>query len=209
MFSDTSVPLLQNNYMNFLAHTFLSNNNTKIAIGNLIGDMVKGDAWKHYEREVSVGLQLHRKIDDFTDKHPVFLHTRDLIKPQFNRYAGIVTDIYYDHFLARNWNDYHPLELQKFVNQLYIALIKYYPSLPPRGQRVIPFMILRNWLGTYGYFESLHQIFLGMHRRTQERGNMNHAVDVLQQNYQTIESDFKAFFPELEKFSLAKLQEFL
>lgn len=195
----------QNNNMNFLAHTYLSDNNTKIAIGNLIGDMVKGDAWKNYVREVSIGLQLHRAIDEFTDKHPVFLHTRDLIKPHFNRYAGIVTDIYYDHFLARNWNDYHPLKLQKFVNQLYIALIKFYPSLPPRGQRVIPFMILRNWLGTYGHLEPLHQIFLGMHRRTHEKGNMSLAVEKLKLHYTEIEIDFKEFFPELIVFSKERL----
>lgn len=193
--------------MNFLAHTYLSNNNTRIAIGNLIGDMVKGDAWKNYEREISIGLQLHRAIDDFTDKHNVFLRTRDLVKPYFNRYAGIVTDIYYDHFLARDWNDYHPQDLQKFVNNLYKALVRHYASLPPRGQRVVPFMILRNWLGTYGYFEPLHQIFLGMHRRTQEKGNMNKAVDVLQKHYHEIEVDFREFFPDLIDYSKKRLIE--
>jgi acyl carrier protein phosphodiesterase len=193
--------------MNFLAHTYLSNNNTKIAIGNLIGDMVKGDAWKNYEREISIGLQLHRSIDDFTDRHPVFVRTRDLVKPYFNRYSGIATDIFYDHFLARKWNDYHPQELQKFVNKLYINLIRHYAVLPPRGQRVIPFMILRNWLGTYGYFEPLHQIFLGMHRRTQERGNLDQAVEVLQKHYQEIDADFVEFFPDLVYESRLKLSE--
>lgn len=193
--------------MNFLAHTYLSDNNIKIAIGNLVGDMVKGDAWKNYEKDISIGLQLHRAIDDFTDKHEVFLRTRDLVKPYFNRYAGIVADIYYDHFLARDWNDYHPQDLQKFVNNLYKNLIKYYTSLPSRGQRVIPFMILSNWLGTYGHFEPLHQTFLGMHRRTQERGNMHLAVEVLQKHYPEIESDFMEFFPELVEFSKKKLKD--
>lgn len=195
--------------MNFLAHTYLSNNHTKVAIGNLIGDMVKGDAWKNYEREISIGLQLHRNIDDFTDHHSVFLRTRDLVKPYFNRYSGIATDIFYDHFLARKWNDYHPQELQKFVNRLYIHLIKNYAVLPPRGQKVVPFMILRNWLGTYGHFDPLHQIFLGMHRRTQEKGNLNQAVEVLQKHYLQIESDFMEFFPDLVNDSQQKLSELL
>lgn len=193
--------------MNFLAHTYLSDNNTKIAIGNLIGDMVKGDAWRNYEREISIGLQLHRSIDEFTDNHHVFMRTRDLIKPYFNRYAGIVVDIYYDHFLANDWNEYHPQDLQKFVNHLYRSLIRYYPSLPARGQRVIPFMILRNWLGTYGHFEPLHQIFLGMHRRTQEKGNMHQAVEILKKYYGEIEDDFKEFFPGLVNFSKERLEE--
>lgn len=191
--------------MNFLAHTYMSDNNTKIAIGNLIGDMVKGDAWKHYERDVSIGLQHHRAIDHFTDKHPVFLKTRELVKPYFNRYSGIVVDIYYDHFLARDWSEYHPQDLQKFVNQLYKSLVLFYPSLPPRGQRIVPFMIIRNWLGTYGHFGPLHQIFLGMHRRTQEMGSMNRAVEILQKHYTQIEENFKEFFPDLVEFSKEKL----
>ena len=193
--------------MNFLAHVYLSGDNPSIALGNLIGDMVKGDAYNQYEREIRLGLIHHRAIDEFTDSHEVWKHTRELIRPYFNRYAGIVTDIYYDHFLAKFWTEYSDRELQVVVNEIYRLLIKKYRVLPSRAQRVIPFMVLRNWLGTYGHFGPLHQVFLGMNRRTHEKGHMHLAVEKLKLHHDELEADFREFFPDLVVFSQRKLAE--
>lgn len=193
--------------MNFLAHTYLSGNNKTIALGNLIGDMVKGDSYLQFEKDIRIGLQLHRAIDHFTDQHEVFKHSQNLIRPYFNRYAGIVSDIYYDHFLAKYWNEFSEESLQNFVQSIYILMIKKYLSLPPRAQRIAPFMILRNWLGTYGHFQPLHQVFLGMHRRTQELGNMQQAVEILQLHYDELEKDFRLFIVDIKAFSEEKLLE--
>ncbi|MCK5774848.1 MAG: DUF479 domain-containing protein, partial [Bacteroidales bacterium] len=92
--------------MNFLAHIYLSGKNKDIALGNLIGDMVKGRSYEKYEQDIRIGLLLHRAIDDFTDKHELFLKSKRLLSQDFNRYAGIVLDIYYDHFLATHWRHY-------------------------------------------------------------------------------------------------------
>jgi len=191
--------------MNFLAHLYLSGSNQNIALGNLIGDMVKGDAFKKFPEDIKTGLILHRAIDEYTDAHDSFKKSRALIRPYFGRYAGIVTDIYYDHFLAKYWNEYSPTDLQKTVHAIYILLIRKYRSLPPRVQRITPFMILRNWLGTYGYFEPLHQVFLGMHRRTEEKGHMDLAVEKLKIHYEELEKDFRAFMPDVIHFSKKKL----
>lgn len=191
--------------MNFLAHLYLSGSNQDIALGNLIGDMVKGDAFKKFPEDIKTGLILHRAIDEYTDAHDSFKKSRALIRPYFGRYSGIVTDIYYDHFLAKYWNEYSPADLQKTVQAIYILMIRKYRSLPPRVQRIAPFMILRNWLGTYGYFEPLHQVFLGMHRRTHEKGHMDLAVEKLKIHYEELEKDFRAFMPDVIRFSEEKL----
>ncbi len=193
--------------MNFLAHTYLSGENKNVALGNLIGDMVKGNAYKNYEQDIRTGLVLHRAIDSFTDNHEVFLRSKRLISPYFNRYSGIVTDIYYDHFLAKYWSDYCLMDLQKYVNEIYILLIKKYTYLPPRAQRIIPFMIIRNWMGNYGQLQPLHYVFLGMHRRTQKKGNMHKAVEILEINYSELEQDFRIFMEDVRIFSQEKLIE--
>lgn len=193
--------------VNFLAHTYLSGENKNIALGNLIGDMVKGNAYEAYENDIRTGLILHRAIDSFTDSHKVFLRSKKLISPHFNRYAGIVTDIYYDHFLAKYWDDYHHKNLQEYVNEIYILLIKKYLQLPPRGQRIVPFMIIRNWMGNYGHLQPLHYVFLGMHHRTQKKGNMHQAVDILQLHYEELEKGFRIFFEDVKQFSNQKLAE--
>ncbi|NPD47555.1 MULTISPECIES: ACP phosphodiesterase [unclassified Lentimicrobium] len=191
--------------MNFLAHIYLSGNNKEIALGNLIGDMVKGNAYENYPKDIRTGLILHRSIDEFTDAHLDFKHSCEIIKPYFNRYAGIVADIYYDHFLAKYWSEFSDIELQKTVNDIYILMIKKYRLLPARAQRIAPFMILRNWLGTYGHFEPLHQVFLGMHRRTSEKGHMDIAVQKLKVHYEELEKDFRLFMPDVIEFSNKKL----
>ncbi|NOR87335.1 MAG: DUF479 domain-containing protein [Bacteroidales bacterium] len=193
--------------MNFLAHTYLSGENKKVALGNLIGDMVKGNAYENYEKDIKTGLILHRAIDSFTDSHEVFIHSKNLVTPYFKRYSGIVTDIYFDHFLAKHWNKYCDKDLQQFVNEIYILLIKKYTQLPPRAQRITPFLIIRNWMGNYGHLQPLHHVFLGMHRRTQKLGNMHQAVEILQQHYDEIEKDFHIFFEDVRVFSQEKLAE--
>lgn len=191
--------------MNFLAHIFLSGTNQQIALGNLFGDMVKGNAYEDYPTDIRTGLILHRSIDEYTDTHASFKHSQKLIRPYFNRYAGIVTDIYYDHFLAKYWEEFSDIDLQTMVNDMYTLMIKKYRMLPFRAQKIIPLMILRNWLGTYGHFEPLHQVFLGMNRRTSEKGNMDRAVDKLQLHYLELEEDFRAFMPEVIEFSRQRL----
>lgn len=191
--------------MNFLAHIYLSGKNQQIALGNLFGDMVKGNAYEDYPADIRTGLILHRAIDEYTDAHSSFKHSQNLIRPYFNRYAGIVTDIYYDHFLAKYWEEYSETDLQKIVNDIYVLMIKKYRMLPPRAQRIVPFMILRNWLGTYGHFEPLHQVFLGMNRRTSEKGHMDIAVEKLKRHYSELENDFRVFMPDVINFSRQKL----
>jgi len=191
--------------MNFLAHIYLSGTNQQVALGNLFGDMVKGDAYKKYPEDIRTGLVLHRAIDEFTDAHSSFKQSRDLLKPYFNRYAGIVTDIYYDHFLAKNWNEFSDVDLQTTVQAIYSLMIKKYRILPARAQKIAPFMILRNWLGNYGHFDPLHQVFLGMHRRTKEKGHMDLAVEKLKFHYKDLEEDFRTFMPDIIQFSEEKL----
>jgi len=193
--------------LNFLAHIYLSGENKNIALGNLIGDMVKGKAYENYEHDIKTGLLLHRAIDHYTDKHEIVLKSKKMIAPDFNRYAGIVLDIYYDHFLAQNWNRYCKTELQEYVNEMYVLLIKNYTSLPLRAQQISPFMIIRNWLGNYGNKKSLYYIFLGMHRRTRKLGNMHQAMSVLKSHYSLLEKDFFLFFDDLQEFSKNKLIE--
>ena len=41
---------------------------------------------------------MHRKLDSFTDSHPVFLRSRGRISDMNRRYSGVLIDMFYDHF---------------------------------------------------------------------------------------------------------------
>jgi acyl carrier protein phosphodiesterase len=187
--------------MNFLAHAHLSGSNKDVLLGNFIADAVKGKKWLSYRQDIQAGILLHRKIDTFTDNHELFRQSVNRVKKDFGRYSGIVMDIFYDHFLARNWQNYHEDELVVFAAHVYGILTRNILILPNRTKRLLPFLISQNWLTSYAEFEGLKQVFYGMDRRTGRVSGMDNAVESLIRNYGELFTDFVTFYPQLIDFS--------
>ncbi len=195
--------------MNFLAHAHLSGDNDNIVFGNFIADSVKGKSYNGFHKEIMIGILLHREIDTFTDHHPIARNSRELIRDNYGKYSGIVVDIYYDHFLARNWEDYYETELSKYSAQVYLILAKRFLILPKRIKRLLPFLIGQNWLSGYANFIDLNRVFKGMDRRTEYLSGMGNAVNILEDNYDMLYNDFRLFYKELESFSKTRLAEII
>ena len=79
--------------MNYLAHAYLSLQDPKILMGNMISDFVKGKEQFNFEPGVQAGIQLHRSIDRFTDAHPATKTANALLQPAAGSYAGTFVDI--------------------------------------------------------------------------------------------------------------------
>jgi acyl carrier protein phosphodiesterase len=186
--------------MNFLAHLYLSPPNNEIILGNFIADSVKGKVFDTYSEEIQRGILLHRQIDQFTDQHPVFKQSCTRLDLKYRRYSGVIVDIYYDHFLAKYWDDFHEKDLKEFVSEAYQLLIHNFKLLPPRSKRILPFMITQNWLANYSNFKHLNRVFKGMSRRTTNNSRMDEAVDELKKDYAAFEDEFRRFFPDIIAF---------
>lgn len=184
--------------MNFLAHSHLSGDDNDIKIGNFIADSVKGNKYNDFREGIKNGILLHRRIDWFTDRHEIVKNSMNLIRPVYGRYSGIITDIYYDHFLAVKWNDYNDVSLSKYVSSLYSLLERNFFVLPARNKRILPFMVSQNWLKGYANFAELEKVFYGMDRRTGNISGMKNAVVQLKENYEELESHFMEFYPLLQ-----------
>lgn len=195
--------------MNFLAHAHLSGDNDNILFGNFIADAVKGKQLEKYKPEVQAGIRLHRRIDTFTDKHPVVKQSVNRVRGEYGRYSSIVIDIYYDHFLAKDWNHFHPEKLIDYSKYVYALLTRRFLTLPDRTKRMLPFLIAQNWLTSYAEFKGLERVFQGMDRRTGLNSGMSSAVLGLEKNYDDLKNDFYEFYPELEAFSKEKLRKIL
>lgn len=193
--------------MNFLAHSYLSANNPQVLLGNFFADAVKGNHLNDYPDEICAGIRLHRMIDSFTDSHPVFIKSKRRIRNEYNKYSGIVVDIYYDHFLSLNWSDYSSQPLESFTNYVYQLLIRNYILLPARSRRILPFLVTQDWLTNYRNFESLQRVFEGMDRRTGGRSGMKSAVKILQEHYEMLGNDFRMFFTEVMALACDYLHE--
>lgn len=193
--------------MNFLAHIYLSGEDEGITIGNFIADGIKGKQYKKYPLQIQKGILLHRGIDSFTDQHPTVRQSTKRLHENYGHYSGVIVDILYDHFLAKNWKNYHSQPLDEYVGEFYEMLRKYFEILPTRIQRMMPYMIADNWLLSYATVEGISNILTQMNRRTKERSKMNLAVIELEQYYTEFETEFTCFFEELKTFSKNKIKE--
>lgn len=193
--------------MNFLAHIYLSGEDEGITIGNFIADGIKGKKYKKFPPQIQKGILLHRGIDSYTDSHPTVKQSTARLHQNYGHYSGVIVDILYDHFLAKNWNHYHDLSLEKYVENFYDLLQKNFDMLPTRIQRMMPYMIADNWLLSYATVEGISTILEQMNVRTKGKSKMNFAVLELKQYYTEFETEFTSFFDELILFSKEKLKE--
>ena len=187
--------------MNFLAHIYLSAGNEKIIIGNFIGDFVKGNQLQNFENEVMMGIQLHREIDRFTDDHPIVLESKKRLWEKYHHYSPVIVDVYYDHFLAANWSDYHHKPLKPFTESIYTLLERNHKKLPEQVIKMLHYMKKDNWLYHYQSVEGIRQTLTGMSRRTRFKSSLENAHEDLKSGYQDFQSDFEAFFPLLVQHS--------
>ncbi|RED49290.1 acyl carrier protein phosphodiesterase [Seonamhaeicola aphaedonensis] len=193
--------------MNYLAHIYLSGDNELITIGNFTADAIKGNKYKNYPKELQIGILLHRHIDSFTDAHKtVRLSTKRLHK-NYGHYAGVIVDIFYDHFLAKNWSNYSNIPLKDYVENFYNSLEANFETLPQKVKHMVPYMINGNWLLSYADIDGIQKVLDGMNRRTKNKSKMNMAINELQEYYNEFESEFTSFFKELIDTSNKKLQE--
>jgi len=184
--------------MNFLAHVYLSGSDEQKQIGNFIADSVRGKQYLTYPKSIQYGILLHREIDTYTDSHPIWRKSKKYLVPTYNHYAAVLVDMYYDHFLAKNWSLYHSTPLAEYVANFYATLQNNVAILPPKVQNFLPIMIAENWFTCYETIDGLKHILTQMDRRTKGLSKMSYATTELLQYYDYFEDDFTLFFKDLE-----------
>ena len=193
--------------MNFLAHIYLSGEDEGIIIGNFIADGIKGKKYRDYPKQIQKGILLHRAIDSYTDQHPIVKLSTKRLHKKYGHYSGVIVDILYDHFLAKNWHDYHEQPLADYVDNFYVLLQNSFEILPNRIRRMMPYMISDNWLLSYETVPGISKILSQMNVRTKGRSKMNFAVMELEEFYTDFENEFTTFFAELIMHSKNKLRK--
>ena len=125
---------------------------------------------------------------------------RKLISPGRGRYAGILVDIFFDHFLTLKWNDYSDTDFNFFIDNTYQILLKYQDIYPLKAKKLIPRIVQKDWLRKYGDFDGLTLVFEKMSLRVKRENPLKGSEEELRENYSEIEENFNVFFPELIKY---------
>ena len=187
--------------MNYLAHIFLSGGQPDIMIGNFIADSIKGSKYSSYPAEIQKGILLHRQIDTTTDAHPAFRQSTKRLHKNYGHYSGIIVDIFYDHFLAKNWSEYSDIPLADYIQTFYELLRNNFEILPENIQKIAPIMMEGNWLLIYAELEGIDRVLAGMNRRTKNRSGMDKAGQELKEFYTLFEADFRLVIKDLQTLS--------
>lgn len=190
-------PPVNNNCMNYLAHQFLSFDHDAVMVGNFIADTLRGSKTEQFPEEVRLGIEIHRFIDGFTDTHLLPLATRKLLYRYFGKYAAVVQDIFYDHFLALQWDRYHHLPLSDFAEKVYLTVGMHPDALNARAARVLHYMSADDWLTGYARREGIDRALKGMASRAKFESNMERSLPALDAHFDEMNQHFSTFFPEL------------
>jgi len=192
--------------MNFLAHIYLSGDNDELKIGNFIADGIRGNKYQHLPLTIQKGILLHRQIDSFTDAHPVVRKSKKRLHPRYRHYDGVIIDILYDHYLAKNWSYYSDIDLNDYAQQFYTLLTSKLDMLPEKIKQLLPFMINANWLYNYRTLEGIENVLIGMNKRTKNISQMNLAIEDLKIHYNEFEDDFTSFFEDLRNLTAEQIE---
>lgn len=187
--------------MNYLAHIFLARHSDDAMLGALLGDFVKPHAGARFNDEMEAEILIHRKVDSFTDSHPLVLEAKRLFAGPTRRYAGILLDVFYDHLLATHWHRYTDVPLEQFIQRFYDALASRAHLLPANLAQAAPRMIEQDWLGSYADYTGVEVAIRRISTRLSRNGHLLRAgLADLQINHTELASGFDAFFPELIGF---------
>lgn len=186
--------------MNYLAHLHLGGDQPSQLLGSLYGDFVKGPLEGRFAPALEAAIRLHRRIDSHTDSHPQVLAALARFPKTRRRYAGIVLDVFFDHCLAREWSTYAQPPLAAFTGRFYRILLAQ-PDLPGRLAQIAPSMAADDWLGAYAEFDTLALVFRGIGRRLSRPEALVGVMDELEPLYEVLLDDFRAFYPQLQRFA--------
>ena len=188
--------------MNWLAHVFLSEPNVEFQLGNLLADVVTGPQRAAMSAEFMRGAACHKAIDAFTDAHPVVKRSRSRISSEHRRFSGVLVDVFYDYFLARDWARYSSLALAEYTADFYARARAHPMALPPDARTLLDRIVRHDLLGSYariaGVERALRRLSTYLESRWRKQFALERGVRDLLDHEAAFAADFNEFFPALQ-----------
>ena len=178
--------------MNYLAHSVISLEIDKkmresTLYGNFAGDFYKGKVDKiDLQENLKNGIILHRLIDKISDREENFLN--ELLREKFRIFKGIVSDMYVDHFLCKNFENIfceNPgfENVEKVERKIIKNIEKYDEFFPSDFKSFFDWLKREKVLARYKNLDFLERVFLGMSKRVRKGEILRNAVCELRRNY--------------------------
>ena len=186
--------------MNFLFHMLLSGTDDRILAGNFMGDFVKGPLLDRFPERISQGITLHRRIDSFASRAEQFQNSRRCLDPHYGLYRGVLVDLFYDHFLVREWSDWSDEPFDRYLARTRAIIEQQRDELPERMQPLLP-IIFEELLPSYGKVSGIGRALERMSRRVTRANPLAGGEAELLRHYQDLRTDFRGFMPLVRSFA--------
>lgn len=192
--------------MNFLAHFHLAWPEEALIVGGLEGDFCKGRLQGQFPAALERGIRLHRAIDAYTDAHPMIAQLRRDLPPPLRRYAGILIDLCFDHFLSLHWSNFSALSLPEFSRGVYRILRQQEGALSAGARIMADRLIEHDLLGLYLQWDTVLSAAQRIGNRFARHNPFAALEQALSPEKDTLEQAFLAFYPQLQAFSQAQVR---
>lgn len=179
--------------MNYLVHLYLCDADPDHRLGTLMGDFVKGRLLPDLPAGLARGIEHHRQVDSFAHRNEACRRSKGRIDPAFGHCRAIMVDIFYDHFMARQWQRHAGQPLPPFAREIYTLLEENFSRLPPGLQTIAPRMIAHDWLTSYQEERVVGRVLERLAARLRYPNRMAEGLPELQRNYRELEGDFEEF----------------
>ncbi|NTV49520.1 MAG: DUF479 domain-containing protein [Geobacteraceae bacterium] len=186
--------------MNFLFHMLLSGSNDQLMVGNFMGDFVKGTLQERFSPTIRQGVALHRRIDSFAERHPLFRQSRQRISQDYGLYRGVMVDIFYDYYLVKDWDEWCDETLADFLSRTRTVIENNMNSLPTEMHRLVP-IIFEELLPSYGTVEGIASALGRLSRRIKRPNPLSGGEKELLLHHDLLQNDFRVFTPEVFHFA--------
>jgi acyl carrier protein phosphodiesterase len=187
--------------MNWLAHLYLSEADAECRLGNLLADLIRGKDRERLPPRIRRGFACHQAIDAFTDYHPVTGRSRRRVRDAHGRFAGILVDVFYDHFLARDWPRWSDVPLEEFTAGIYTSLPPLAAQFLDEARQMLARMVAEDRLTSYrelaGIEAALPRLSARIAARLKVPVALESAIEELKKYYGGFAADFAEFFPQL------------
>jgi acyl carrier protein phosphodiesterase len=190
--------------MNYLAHAFLSNNDKDLLIGNFIADHIRGNNFNHYSPQIIEGIHLHRRIDAFTDAHANFKQSKRVFYKGFEKYSGILIDIYFDYFLAKNFLHHSSIALDVFSENVYKIYTAHETILPKSSTRFLGYVVKNNVYTAYATTQGIEKVLYHLSQRINHKVKLNDSIPLFLANEAELQTNFEVFMADAKNEFLKK-----
>jgi acyl carrier protein phosphodiesterase len=183
--------------MNYLGHLSLNPpEESELMAGNFMADLLRIQDIRQLPSGIMKGIQLHREIDHYTDKHPVVKEMIAILRHQHQKYTPVVIDVAMDFFIGQHWESFHAENLADFSSGAYSMVSAHFHHFPPKAVKIATDMIYADFLSHYTHVHGLQSVFERLEKRARFPSMFHRAAsDILYEEHRLTDL-FKLFYTE-------------